>query len=203
MMRVRIVLGVALALGVCAALAQQVYRWTDDKGRVHLSDTPPPPGAKGIQKSGSATGGGAGAPQSPESEPYLLQLARKNSPVTLYSAPACDACNEARNLLNARGIPFKEVSVTANEQLEELKKAVGSGSVPSLVVGSTTQMGFEEATYHRILDAAGYPKTGVLRPRGQNEPKVAEPQAEVKPAPAAEETGPYAPGAPPQRPGKK
>ena len=196
-------LGAAFAFGACAALAQQIYRWTDDKGRVYLSDTPPPAGAKGIQKSGSATGGGASAPQAAESEPYLLQLARKNSPVTLYSAPACDACNEARNLLNARGIPFKEVSVTANEQLEELKKVVGSGSVPSLVVGSTTQMGFEEATYHRILDAAGYPKTGVLRPRGQSEPRGAEPQAEMKPAPPAEETGPYAPGAPPQRSRKK
>jgi len=67
------------------------------------------------------------------------------------------------------------------------------------------QRGFEERTYHAILDAAGYPKSGVLPPRAQEEPKPPAPQSEET-APAATApapTGPYAPGAPRQRPQKK
>jgi glutaredoxin len=198
---IRAILFLAVLACACTATAQQLYRWTDDKGRVHVTDTPPPAGAKDVRKQG-ATGAASGA-QSATSEPYALQVARKNFPVTLYTTPGCEACTEARKLLNARGVPFKEFSVNNEKQLEELKSAIGSNSVPSIVVGSTVQKGFEEAIYHRILDAAGYPKTGMLPPRSQDEPKAVEPQAEVQPAPASPPTGPYAPGARPQVPQKK
>ncbi|TMI37831.1 MAG: DUF4124 domain-containing protein, partial [Betaproteobacteria bacterium] len=102
MMRIGVVLVLALAAG--AAAAQQLYRWTDEKGRLHVADTPPPPGAKDVHRwrvtASSAAEGG--------SEPYALRQARKESPVTLYTAADCEPCNDARKLLNSRGIPFKE-----------------------------------------------------------------------------------------------
>lgn len=187
---------IVLALGIVTsgAWAQQVYRWTDEKGRVHITDTPPPPSAKNVQKS-RAPSPAAGE----QSEPYVLQVARKNAPVTLYSQPDCDACDKARRLLNARGVPFKEVSVLSEKQIEEMKQAGGGSTVPLLVVGAAVQQGFEESLYHSMLDAAGYPKAGILPPRAQAEPKppapaVAEtekPPAQAEPAPS----GPYAPGA--------
>jgi len=49
-MRARGILAFFLAVAAGAALAQQIYRWTDEKGRVHVTDMPPPPGAKEIRK---------------------------------------------------------------------------------------------------------------------------------------------------------
>src|SRR5204863_7062656 len=40
----------ALLLGCAATAAAQLYRWTDDKGKVHFGDTPPPAGARNVQK---------------------------------------------------------------------------------------------------------------------------------------------------------
>ena len=37
---------VSVFLACAAAQAQQLYRWTDEKGRVHITDTPPPASAK-------------------------------------------------------------------------------------------------------------------------------------------------------------
>lgn len=201
----RSVLAAALCLAAFAASAQ-VYRWTDDKGRVHITDTPPPASAKNVRKSGDAAP--AASTQPAGQEPFALQQARASYPIKLYTTPGCDACAEARKLLNARGLPFSEVSVTGDEQLQELKTVAGSASVPALVVGSTVQRGFEPGLYHGMLDAAGYPKTGMLPPRSQTEPPPPAPPGlpEVKPAPAAEPerpVGPYAPGAPPQKPTKK
>jgi glutaredoxin len=194
----RTVFVLALALAASAASAQ-IYRWTDEKGKVHITDTPPPPGAKNVQKHRPAS-----APQAAgDSDPYVLQLARKKAPVTLYSTPGCEPCSAARKLLNARGVPFKEVSVIDDKQSEELKAAVGSNAVPSLIVGSTVQQGFEERIYHAILDAAGYPKTGTLPPRTQEEPKAPALQSDASPASEEAPTGPYAPGAARQRPQKK
>ncbi|HJS39168.1 MAG TPA: glutaredoxin family protein [Burkholderiales bacterium] len=190
----RAVIFAALLAAACAASAQQMYRWTDERGRVHITDTPPPASAKNVQRRSAD-----GAPAEEAPLPYALQLAAKNFPVTLYTAPDCAPCGQARALLNARGVPFREVSVIDEQQAEDLKKSVGSLSVPSLRVGGSSQKGFEQGAYHELLDTAGYPRAGILPPRNQAEPKPAPP----KPAPAqpgAEDeedtgrpSGPYVP----------
>ena len=40
----------AWQLGAYSAAWAQQYRWVDEKGRVHYTDTPPPPSAKSTQK---------------------------------------------------------------------------------------------------------------------------------------------------------
>jgi glutaredoxin len=164
-------------LGAAFAASAQLYRWTDEKGRVHVTDTPPPPTAKNVQRRTAE-----GAPGDDASLPYAVQLAAKNFPVTLYTAPDCAPCGQARALLNARGVPFREISVVDEQQAEELKKSVGSLSVPSVRVGRGVQAGFEQSAYDELLDAAGYPRAGIVPPRNQTEPKPAPP-----PKPAAEQ----------------
>lgn len=166
-------------LGAASTASAQLYRWTDERGRLHITDTPPPATAKNVQRR-AADAAPAAAADGNANLPYAVQLAAKNSPVTLYTAPDCAPCGQARALLNARGVPFREVSVTDEQQADELRKSVGSLSVPSLRVGSTVQKGFEQAAYDDMLDSAGYPRAGVLPPRRQAEPKPA-PVAARKP----------------------
>ena len=191
----------ALLGAACAASAQQLYRWTDQAGRVHVTDTPPPPSAKEVQRKSAAGAGTATADTA--GLPYAVQLAAKSFPVTLYTAPDCEPCGAARSLLNARGVPFREVLVAHEAQQQELQKAVGALAVPSIIVGDSVQKGFEEGAYHGLLDIAGYPKTGGAPPRSQPEPKPASPpaaaaveEAQAPPDEAAEaaSSGPYAPG---------
>lgn len=219
MTRTGVFVAVTLALAAGAASAQ-LYQWTDSQGRVHITDTLPPPNAKNVQKKAApAPSTAAPAP----AEPYALTVVRKQYPIKLYSTPGCDACDDARKLLNARGLPFDEVSVTTDQQIAELKQAANTSSVPVMIVGSTVQRGFEEGAYNKLLDAAGYPKLGALPPRNQAEPAPpGEPKVDVKPvaegqgeaprgpyagkppaAPEPERGGPYKPGAPPQRVQKK
>jgi len=134
-----------------AAFAQQ-YRWVDEKGRVHYTDTPPPPSAKNVQKK-NLKGNAVGAQQNTQ-----LAKATKESPVTLYSHPDCKApCDTARELLGKRGVPFKDVSVVDQASFDELKKLTGDSQVPVLVVGKRVEAAPSEAAYHRALDEAGYP----------------------------------------------
>ena len=176
-----IVAGLLLA-AVLTAHAQQ-YRWVDEKGRVQYSDRPPPTNAKDMQKKNLD----AGAPGS-AAEPYALQVARKNAPVKLYSSPDCGpVCDSARALLNQRGIPFAEISISDTTQVEELKRISGGTNVPVMLVGRSVQKGFQENSYHGALDAAGYPATGALPPRKQVAPPPPKPAAE-KPAAATADT---------------
>jgi len=207
MQRVRFALALILAIGAGGAAAQQLYRWVDDKGRVHVTDTPPPPGAREVRKTkpGAPAQEAAAAPV-----PFALQRALKEFPVTLYTSPGCaDPCARARQALNERGVPFKEVQVWEEESNAELKRVSGSDQVPTLKVGSSAHAGYERASWDALLDSAGYPRAGVLPARSQAAPGMPEgyappereaPKAEpVKPEPGEAASGPYAPGARPQR----
>lgn len=179
---------ITVLLGALAFTASaQLYRWTDEKGRVHITDTPPPASAKSVQKQAAAKGG---APTQPQ-QSFELAQAMKDFPVTLYTAPNCtEPCSQARDALNKRGVPFKETVVADPKTRDELRQLASGKDVPVLIVGRSVHEGFQQETYDALLDAARYPKAGVLPPRAQAVPGA---------KPAAEEprpTGPYAPKAP-------
>ena len=184
----RILFASFLCLQTAVATAQ-LYRWTDSSGRVHYTDTPPPAAARSIEAKASSVPA-VGQPV----EPYALQQARKNFPITYYSAPGCQVCDKGRALLNARGVPFREISVRNQEQFEALKSLVGGPSVPALIVGSDVYKGFEATAYHAMLDVAGYPKAGILRPGTQQAPAAGEqPTQDSENESTERPLGPYAP----------
>lgn len=157
-----------------AALAQQ-YRWVDDQGRPHYSDTPPAK-AKAVTKTE------ANVPRPPQDPPppYEVQRAMNDFPVTLYTAPSCkETCESARATLNKRGIPFTEVPVESPETRDRVKALTGAVGVPVLVVGRSVFNGYEPTGYQGLLDSAGYPKEGAVPARSQRAP--------VAPAPAGAE----------------
>jgi glutaredoxin len=202
----------ALAAGAASVQAQQIYRWTDENGRLHITDTPPPPSAKSAQKPrpGAAPAETPAAPPAAQQQPYELAQAMKDYPVTLYTSPICkEACAMAREALNKRGVPFKEVQVWEEGTNEELKRVTGGSDVPALVVGRSVQKGFLQDAFDSLLDSARYPRAGILPARSQAAPKPPEdyvppgerqaPRAEpVKPEPVEETppAGPYAPRPP-------
>jgi glutaredoxin len=151
----------AILVIACADASAQAYRWVDKDGRVHYTQTPPPPDAKKVQKKTFRSG---------EVEvsklPYATQVAAKNFPVTLYTSPDCAPCDRARALLVKRVVPFKEVSVATQQDADEMKKLSGRTEVPQLVVGAQVQVGFLESAIGGLLDSAGYPSSGPQVPIG-------------------------------------
>ena len=197
---------ISVLLGAVAFTASaQLYRWTDEKGRVHITDTPPPASAKNVQKKKPAVGSVGEAQM-----PFELAQAVRDFPVTLYTSPNCkESCAAARSVLNRRSVPFKEVQVWDEQSNEELKRVTGASDVPTLQVGRSVHRGYEPGGYDALLDSARYPRAGSLPPRaqaapaapqgyvpaGQREtPATESAKPEQPPAPAA--TGPYAPKAP-------
>jgi glutaredoxin len=193
---------VVLLVFASAAVAQQLYRWTDEKGRVHITDTPPPASARSVQSAGAAASAASAAPES--QQPYELTLAVKDYPVTLYTSPGCKGpCEAARALLNKRAVPFKEVQVWDEPSNEELKRVSGANDVPTLVVGRSVHRGYEPSAYQALLDSGRYPRTGLLPARSQAAPpppegydSVAKPSASAAPEREAPARGPYAPRPP-------
>lgn len=186
-----------LACGLLSlpALAQGVYRIVGPDGRVTFSDRPPAETeARPAAGNSGASGGSGGA-----ALPFELRQVSSRYPVTLYTSKECAPCNSGRNLLNARGIPYTEKTVSTPEDGEALKRLNGDGSLPLLTIGSQQVKGYSDAEWTQYLDAAGYPKQSLL-PSSYRRPAPA-PLVAVKPAPAAPAaSADKAPPAPPPIP---
>ena len=168
-MKLRLVLLLLCAAGAAQA---QMYKWKDAKGVTHYTDTPPPSGAA------AAAMKSYGAPS--PSLPFELAEPAKARPVTLYTTTGCAACDEARTMLRARGIPFAEKTVNSNEDHAALKRAGSNGQLPLLLVGRSKTVGFEQLAWDTMLTDAGYPLTRVL-PAGYQWPAPAPASPPAKP----------------------
>ena len=149
----------AVSLLACALTAQaQLYRWTDESGKVHYTDTPPPATARNVEKKAAARPAGATAAAQ---QPYALQQAVKNFPVTIYTSSDCgDPCKKGLAHLKRRGVPFTEKVVVNQTEIDEVTKLAGAPRVPVMVVGVAVQKDYQEQNWDEALDTAGYPKAG-------------------------------------------
>jgi glutaredoxin len=168
--------------------AQQIFRTTSPDGRITFSDKAP------LESSARTSAAIAlplpGAAADNAALPFELRQVAARYPVTLYTGPDCAPCGLGRALLSSRGIPFTEMTVTTNEDIDALKRLAGAPSLPFLTIGGQHIKGFSEVEWVQFLDAAGYPKSSQLpssfeRPPAR--PLVAAQQAQ-RPAPTAPET---------------
>jgi glutaredoxin len=167
----KLTLFLACSVLACAAYAAEMYRWVDQEGKVHYSDSPPPASAKNVQQKDI----GGGSTVSDDNLPYATRVAAKNFPVTLYTSDCGEPCKKAREHLIKRGIPFTQKNPAANRaDADALKKLVGAPQVPVLVVGNSSPLkGYDAGSWDIALDAAGYPKTAGY---GYKPPKAPEPE---------------------------
>ncbi|MDD4911667.1 MAG: glutaredoxin family protein [Sideroxydans sp.] len=137
------------------AQAGQLYRSVDSHGKVHYSDKPSADAEKlnlGVKENDTAN------------LSYETQRANQNFPVTFYSFPECGAyCQQARDLLTKRGIPFTEKILIQKTEIDEFTKQSGNKEMPAMTVGKTWLKGFLADQWNKELDFAGYPKIAPYR----------------------------------------
>jgi len=157
----------ASLLVLANAHAAELYRSIDSSGNVHYSDRPLQ-GSEDVEQLKLGKG-----PQPDESLPYETQRAMQNFPVTLYTYPDCGSiCQQGRDLLNKRGVPFTEKSLVKQEDIDAYRKDSGDANIPALTIGKTWVKGFLAERWNNELDYAGYPKTASpnYRPRAAPQP---------------------------------
>lgn len=192
-----LVAAMLLAHGITASA--ETYRWKDPRtGRMVISDQPPPAGVaptrRGSPAPAAATTGGG-------SLPYAVREAMRDFPVRLYTAPQCKSeCQEARHLLQGRGIPYREESVATRAALEDLKRLAGQDAVPVLQVGQEVIVGVQLGRWNQTLDLAGYPKSAYpgYRPPPLPVEAVMPPPEEATAESGSQETVPPSDGEPAQ-----
>jgi hypothetical protein len=145
-----------MVAAMSAATAANMYRWVDSHGNVHYTDTPPPPTAKKVEQKNLG-----GNYIEADDLPYASRLAAQKFPATLYATDCGAPCNNARELLKKRGVPYTLRNPAQEDAADALRKLLGGTlEVPVLVVGNAAPLrGYEAGAWNSALDAAGYPSS--------------------------------------------
>ena len=182
-------------LGIAPVWAQ--FKVTGPDGKVTYTDRPiTAPGAqvqplrRDASPAGPASGPGAVL------LPLDLRSVAARFPVTLYTSSDCPPCDSGRKLLQLRGVPYGERSVSSDDDIAALQRLTGGRSVPSLTVGAQALRGLLETDWQGTLDLAGYPRESRL-PKGYLPPALVPlvartPAAAVLPAEAVPAAAPQA-----------
>ncbi len=156
-----------LLLAAHAASAQTtIYRVPGPNGTVTLTDRAP----SNVGQATAVRPDGRPLQTSEAALPYELRQAVAKYPVTLYSGEGCAPCNSGRILLQSRGIPFTELTVTTSEDADALQRIGGDRSLPLLTIGGQKIKGFSEAEWTQFLTAASYPARSLLTSSYRNPP---------------------------------
>jgi len=129
----------------------RLYKWVDDDGVAHFSDSPPTHGQKSgkvesvsrynkdgfpsvsYSDYGTQSGDGNSNPATCDSEQFAKmdipipespgQFAKNNVPnVELFITSWCPYCKKATNFLRSKGIPFKEYDIEKDKAAARRKK---------------------------------------------------------------------------------
>jgi len=153
---------------MCSVAAAQMYKWVDEKGVVHMSNSPP--ANKKLRKKTKKikqTKRKKSKSSTSSYQDYLKQeqnrgkqrnaqnTRRKNKVVrvTMYTTSWCPACESARQYFRARGISFTDYNVEKDEAAAKRKKDLHpGGGVPLVVINGKVFLGFSASAFDAALD---------------------------------------------------
>ena len=193
----------AAALLLAAPSIRAQFKVIGADGKVTYSDREPSASEGRV----SALGARGAASQAAEADlPFEVRQAAAKYPITLYTTNGvCEPCNQARQFLKQRGVPFSERQAVSEEDIEALEKISGGREAPTMMLGTQVLRGFAADSWTQYLDAAGYPRESRLPSTYQYRPAAPIAQrrdaAAVAPAPPPVNATAPAPSPAPARSG--
>jgi glutaredoxin len=130
-----------LVLIVVAAIAQaEMYRWVDENGQVHFSDTDP----------------GNGEAYSPPDANIAEPVSGGNElpTVRIYTTQSCGTCKRAKTYMREKGIYFVEYDVEQDPHSRNEFRMLGGRGVPLITVGDQRMQGFSPSRFEQMLKMA-------------------------------------------------
>ena len=145
----RIILAIGLILLTASALAAELYKWVDNKGNTHYSDSPPPSSASEQRLEQLPDINGYTATKI-DSSAAVNNAAQATSAVIMYGTPWCGYCKKARRYFQQNNIAFREYDIESSRSAHRRFKQLGGNGVPLIVVGKNKMSGFSVARFESL-----------------------------------------------------
>ena len=132
-----------LFLSIIAAgdVLSEIYRWTDESGRVHFSDKAP------VQYESETIEVQVNTYESVSYDKSIFNTGKK---VVMYSTSRCGYCKKAKQYFKKMGISYTEYDIEKNSKARSEFERMGATGVPVILVGKKRMNGFSEKSFKKI-----------------------------------------------------
>jgi glutaredoxin len=120
-----------------------IFKWTDEYGKVHFSDKRPTDADASKIKLKINT---------IKSISYDRSLFNFGKKVVLYSTEWCGYCAKAKHYFKSKGIRFTEYDIEKSDKGRRQYQKMGATGVPVILVGNQRMNGFSEAGFEKIYN---------------------------------------------------
>jgi glutaredoxin len=120
-----------------------IYRWVDDKGKMHFSDTPP------ISNNADDVTVTIKTYTTVEVTPLVERLGRDDK-VVIYTTHWCYICKKAKNYFRDNKIAYVEYDIKKTRTGRKDYKLLQGKGVPIIIVGDKRMNGFRETRFDAL-----------------------------------------------------
>ncbi len=133
----------SLLLLFVADSTAEIFKWTDESGKVHFSDKRP----RHLESKEVKL-----IINTYESVSYDLSIYNTGKKVVMYSTSWCAYCKKAKNYFNRKRIQFTEFDIETNAEAKKQYREMGAKGVPVILVGTKRMNGFSEKGFEKIYN---------------------------------------------------
>ena len=141
--RMKIIIFSTSLLLVSFSAYAQVYKWTDENGKVHYTDRPP--SNRSPEKVSASV-------NTYERVSYADSAFYSGEKVVMYSTSRCGYCKKARNYFTQQGIPFTEYDIDKSLSARQRYDELGARGVPVILYAGKRMNGFSEEGFKKFYN---------------------------------------------------
>lgn len=141
-----------LLLALAPGVRAEIYKWIDESGYIHYTDTPPEGREQSLEIKGSISSYTSPEIVATETETAADKKTRPaaSKRVVMYSAPWCGVCKTAKKYFTANKIPFTEYDIDNNPKARTDFDRLGGRGVPVILVGKHRMNGFSPGGFEQL-----------------------------------------------------
>jgi glutaredoxin len=132
---------VSFLLVVASGAQSEIYRWTDENGKVHFSDQP------SRKHTTEAVEVRVNTYESVSIDTSVLRTGKK---VIMYSASWCAVCKKAKSYFKKNGIKFTEYDIEKSAKGRSDYRKLNASGVPVILVGEQRMNGFDIEAFKEL-----------------------------------------------------
>ncbi|MBW9258660.1 MAG: glutaredoxin family protein [Candidatus Thiodiazotropha sp. (ex. Lucinisca nassula)] len=121
----------------------EIFKWTDEHGKVHFTDKPPADADASEVKLKINT------IKSVSFDRSIFNFGKK---VVIYSTEWCGYCEKAKRYFKRKKIKYTEYDIEKSSRAKRQYKKMGATGVPVILVGKRRMNGFSEAGFEKIYN---------------------------------------------------
>lgn len=126
-----------------AAVEAEIFKWTDEHGKVHFSDKQPADAEASEVKLKINT------IKSVSFDSSIFNFGKK---VVIYSTEWCSYCERAKRYFKRKKIKYTEYDIEKSSKARRQYKKMGATGVPVILVGKRRMNGFSEAGFEKVYN---------------------------------------------------